>query len=310
MTMQKTEGSANEYLYVLPPEILNHFKFSRVIRQLYMTDLGFYPSARAHYVHREHGANAWILIFCTHGRGEVRSATKTWPVTRGSIVLLPPDRLHTYYASAEAPWDIFWVHFTGALVADYLPQEARQGDGFVHVQLTAEADISLLMSQFGQMIRSLSTGFSFEGVFYASQVLAMTLAYIALQTESARGDHFTSNDYITQTIQYIYAHLSEPITAAQLTAQVGVSESYLNRIFRQTVGTSINRFVTDIRTQQASHYLQDTALSVQQIAQRVGYADQYYFSRVFKKRFGVAPRTYRQQRHFPPPDPLTEGGRT
>lgn len=46
--MKKLHGFENEYLFVLPPVILNNFNFSKVIKLLYITDLGFYPKARYH----------------------------------------------------------------------------------------------------------------------------------------------------------------------------------------------------------------------------------------------------------------------
>lgn len=294
--MKKLQGFANEYLYVLPSDVLNNFSFSKVIRQLYITDLGFFPQAKFHFVHREHGAKEWILIFCTHGRGTIRSATAEWQLSQGSIALLPPDKEHTYFASAENPWDIFWVHFSGDLVEEYIPQETAQNDGFMVLNHTSDDDMAMLMSQFWQMIQALSGGFSYQAVFYASQLLGTTLAYVSLHSKLPKSHYTMGNEYITQAIQYVYDHLEEKVTFSTLTKYLGVSASYLSRVFRQTVGTSVNQFIIDIKTKQASHYLQDTNLSIQQIAERLGYTDQYYFSRVFKKNFGVSPRTFRNQR--------------
>lgn len=293
--MKKLHGFENEYLFVLPSTILNNFNFSEVIKLLYITDLGFYPKARYHFAHRNHGAKEWILIFCTHGKGTVKSATEEWQIENGSIVLLPPNEEHTYYANDDDPWDIFWVHFTGNSIDEYIPQEALQKNGFLIIDKTSTEDMQMLMSQFWQMIQALSAGFSYQSVFYSSQVLGATLAYVSLQSFLPHDAYTMGNEYITKAVKYIYDHFEEKVSLSTLTEVLDVSKSYLSRIFRRTVGTSVNRFILDIKMKQACYYLKDTNLAVHQIATRLGYDDPYYFSRIFKKVMGSSPRIFRNQ---------------
>lgn len=291
--LKKQQGFANEYLYVLPTSVLNNFSASPILQQLYLTDIGFYPAAAGHYVHREKGAAEWILIFCTQGRGQVVFDGTTWPVTRGTMVLLPPAKAHTYYADADQPWDIFWVHFAGDHVDDYLPQEAASESIVVQTR-TDHEDMAMLMSQFWEMIRTLSGGFSYAAVFYAAQILSATLAYLSFHSPQAQTTPI-GNEHVTQAIQYVYDHLDSKVSLHVLAAQVNVSPSYLNRVFQANVGSSVTQFVTKIKVQQAEHYLIDSTLSIQQIAQRLGFSDPYYFSRVFKRNVAISPRTYRDQ---------------
>ena len=73
--MKKLHGFENEYLYVLPSEVLNNFTFSDIVKQLYITDLGFYPKAKFQFVHRDNGARN-DFTFCFYGVN-----------TRSSIIL-------------------------------------------------------------------------------------------------------------------------------------------------------------------------------------------------------------------------------
>jgi AraC-like DNA-binding protein len=291
--VKKQQGFPNEYLYVLPANVLNNFSASPILQQLYLTDIGFYPAAAGHYVHRKTGAAEWILIFCTQGRGKVIFDDRIWPVTRGTMVLLPPGKAHTYYADDDQPWDIFWVHFSGNRVGEYLPQEANS-DSIVVQTRTNREDMAMLMSQFWEMIRTLSGGFSYTAVFYAAQILSATLAYLTFHSPQAQTTPI-GNEHVTQAIQYVYDHLDSKLSLHVLATQINVSPSYLNRVFQANVGSSVTQFVTKIKLQQAEHYLIDSTLSVQQIAQRLGFTDPYYFSRVFKRNLSISPRAYRNQ---------------
>ncbi|WP_082404108.1 helix-turn-helix domain-containing protein [Lacticaseibacillus sharpeae] len=291
--MAKQQGFMNEYLYVLPADILRNFASSPIIKQLYITDLGFYPQAQDHYVHRKQGTAEWILIFCTHGAGTVESMGTVAAVTRGSMVLLPPNQEHTYYADKDDPWDIFWVHFTGTRLAEYLPALVADNPKMVVQTRTNPQDVNLLMSQFQQMLAALAAGFSYNAVFYAAQTLGMTLAYLRLHEEKTQAPTM-GNNIINQAVQYIYDHMDVKVSLADVSREINVSASYLSRIFGRTVGLSVNQFILQVKVQQATHYLVDTTLPVQQIARNLGFADQYYFSRAFKKIMAVAPLQYRK----------------
>lgn len=295
--MHKLEGFANEYLFVLPNEILRQFDYSSIIKDLYITDLGFYPRAKYHYVHRPLGANEWVMIFFTSGEGTVESQTQKWPMSRGSIIIMPPDVEHTYFASEKYPWDIFWVHFSGKLVHEYLSIPAKAKNTFRYSKEISEDDINYLMSLFWQMIQALTSGFSFEAVFYDSQILGTLLAYMNMHSKLPGEKKNMGNEHLTKAIQYIYDHLDQRITLRKLTNYLGVSVSYLSRIFKKNLDMGVNEFITSVKIKQASHYLQNTNLSVQQIAQGLGYSDPYYFSRAFKKVYKISPVNFRKTYH-------------
>ena len=72
------------------------------------------------------------------------------------------------------------------------------------------------------------------------------------------------------------------------------SPSRLAHLFREQVGVSIVRWREDQRIMRAKLLLQTTPMPVAVIGQQVGYDDQLYFSRVFKKRVGMSPSDYRK----------------
>lgn len=74
------------------------------------------------------------------------------------------------------------------------------------------------------------------------------------------------------------------------------SPSYLTKIFQQQYQMSPLKFITQMRLSQAKHYLShNPELSVKQVSEMIGYQDQGYFSRLFKKNTGVSPLDWRNQ---------------
>lgn len=77
-------------------------------------------------------------------------------------------------------------------------------------------------------------------------------------------------------------------------ARLYISPNYLRTLFKQQVGESFVEYLTRIRMEKALKLLDDVTLKVHQIAERVGYIDQHYFSICFKKYYGLTPTEYRE----------------
>lgn len=209
-----------------------------------------------------------------------------------SIIILPKNQEHRYFSSTDDPWDIFWVHFKGKLAAQYLPETVNKVFFSKHISDTSADSI---MSLFWQIIQTFVPGFSYDRVFFASQLLSVLLAQVAFKLTDISSST-SNNQYVNKAIQYIYDNIGQPLRLNDISKHIGISESYLSRLFKNSVNTSINQFITTIKIKQASHYLQYTNLTIQTIAHRLGYVDSYYFSRVFKKEIGIPPRKFRQQK--------------
>ena len=73
---------------------------------------------------------------------------------------------------------------------------------------------------------------------------------------------------------------------------VCLSPDYLSRIFRQETGISFHQYLNNVRITKAKELIRTTALRLTDISQMVGYDDQSYFTKVFKRTAGIAPGEY------------------
>ena len=103
---------------------------------------------------------------------------------------------------------------------------------------------------------------------------------------------------VYNSIQYINTHYSEKITLDSLSRQVHLTQTYLSRIFREETGETITAYICRIRIDRGKDLLRHKALSVADIAQMVGFEDQSYFTRVFKKQVGCSPLQYRDRHNL------------
>lgn len=98
-----------------------------------------------------------------------------------------------------------------------------------------------------------------------------------------------------QLIRFMQEHYAEPLTRESLAHTFHYSVPYLSKHFRRETGASIIDYLIRIRMDKAGALLQQTDLTLQEIATSVGYADVSYFIRMFKKHTGVTPKQFKDE---------------
>ena len=99
---------------------------------------------------------------------------------------------------------------------------------------------------------------------------------------------------IHQTVQYLNTNYSEKITMEQMAQRVYLSPSYFSRVFKEETGESFTTYLTRIRIERSKSLLSQKSIRLTDIAQLVGFEDQSYFTKVFKKQEGMPPLRYRE----------------
>lgn len=102
-----------------------------------------------------------------------------------------------------------------------------------------------------------------------------------------------ANHFVYEAREYIEEHYAEDLALTDVAEQVGISGGYLSMMFSQTLGCGFVDYLNQVRIDHACIYLEQNYLKNYEIAYRVGFRDERYFSRVFKKLKGQTPREYR-----------------
>ncbi|SEU25802.1 response regulator [Paenibacillus sp. NFR01] len=117
----------------------------------------------------------------------------------------------------------------------------------------------------------------------------------ALLRRLAQGSAQTPDSKLIQEIkEYLEQNYSRELTLQHIAERFFVSRENVSRKFKQITGENLSDYLTGLRVGKAKALLQNTALRLSQISELVGYEDEKYFSRVFKKATGLTPREYRK----------------
>ena len=100
---------------------------------------------------------------------------------------------------------------------------------------------------------------------------------------------------VTQTVQYIEDHYASPIVIPRMARMMNLSTESLARCFKKHQGETLGRFITKVRIREAARRLTHTSDSIDLIAEKTGFPNRSYLSRVFKRVTGESPARFRRQ---------------
>lgn len=103
-----------------------------------------------------------------------------------------------------------------------------------------------------------------------------------------------NNDLYTRILHYLNEHHNEKITIEDMAEALHYSASAICHIFKKRNGMGISAYLTELRMKEAKNLVENTKLSITEIAYAVGILDSGYFSKLFKKSFGLSPMAVRK----------------
>lgn len=289
-TTGKADGFKDEEYIIIPTESFADYAEHPLVRTVYPTDVGFFPKAAAHYREREEGADQYILIYCTEGRGVIEVEDERYELGPSDAFCIPPNIRHKYYADQKNPWSILWVHFKGENTVYFSMEERRL------VHMNSRHSDNRIMVLFHSLFRVLHRNYTLGNFIYISQVLSLILSEIYFREKTDESS--VQNRHVTMVIRFMYQNLKRGLSLEDISEEVKLSKSYLNSIFKSQTGRSPVEFFIHLKMQEACKLLKSTDMYVYEVSSELGYDDQYYFSRIFKKVVGMSPKDYKNGDYF------------
>jgi len=279
----------NQKLLVLPEEVINDISAHPLVRNLYITDIGFFPNAKYHYIERAEGCKQNILIYCTRGEGYVITNGNKTRVCRNNLLIIPKNLPHIYASSEENPWDIYWMHFKGE--TDIHLIQNNSAITLVDVPLSA---LPVLTHLFDEIFDALSGGSAISNILYACYSFSYFLATVLFMPYNKHEVKDKKTIYVENSIELMKNNIDKMLTLNDLTSCNNLSKTQLTDIFKERTGYSPIDYFIRLKIQKACHNLDFTDMTISEVAEKIGYHDQYYFSRLFKKIMGISPSDYRK----------------
>ena len=243
------------------------------------------------FIDRPHGMKGFILNLTIKGKGRVFDGENGFDCLPGDMLLFQPKTPHYYGRASDSPeWHHRRVYFRPRAywTACLQWQDAREGVGR-HLNETLRAEFDRLFASIEQTHNS--------GRRFAEELAMNLLERLLLRAveEDPRSHQQVRDPRIIEACQYVTNHLASEVKIEEVARHVCLSPSRLAHLFREQMGVNLLRWREDQRVIRAKLLLQTTQEPIASVGREVGYDDQLYFSRVFRKRVGVSPSDFRRR---------------
>lgn len=240
---------------------------------------------------RPKGRKDYQLLYIAAGQGHFFINGQERVVSAGNIIVYLPGQPQEYVYYKDDKTDVFWVHFTGSDVERIIDcYNIRLPENILYIGTSP--DYQWL---FGQIIQEMQLCRPrFEELI--SLLLRNIFILISRNLIKAnRADNSLENE-VELAMHYFRENYRSEINVEDYALSRGMSASNFYRVFKQISGSTPLQYILKLRLSNAQNLLENSNLSIAEIASAVGYENPLYFSRLFNKHIGVSPSEYRKMR--------------
>jgi len=228
------------------------------------------------------------LVYITSGEGVFSCDGKTYQVKPGCVMLLLPGLKHMYKPLSETGWKEYWVGFKGVYFLRLL-EEGRFSPENIFFQTGLHNSIVSFFNQIFDEVRSQKPLYQFK----TSALILSLLAEILTRERRTEQPNFYE-EIISKAKYLMESNVFSAINLPVISDQLGISTSRLNEIFKTYTSMTPYQYYIQIKIHKAESLLEQENISVKEAAYRMGFEDQYYFSRLFKNKTGISPSDWKK----------------
>lgn len=236
-------------------------------------------------------ANNFLLHVIIDGCGEYHNEAtgERLELASGQGFLISPGDVSRYQADHNEPWTYYWLEFNGVKALSLMRQA-----GFTD----SESTYQVLDSNQLQQITDI-----FERILEAeSETLVIAHTYQLIHEIQASGqseqviiEEDAQHFLIKEAVKFIVRNYVKPIGVEDIADHCSLSRTYLTRLFKEEVGITPSKYLSQYRLSQAQELLKDPDYTIGEVAELTGFSNQFVFSTAFKKEFGAPPSAWRKE---------------
>lgn len=231
----------------------------------------------------------YVIHFVLDGKGICKYSDDVYELSKGQCFLIRPNQKVYYQADGVFPWKYCWIAFSG-IQASSLIEKTDFYNGSCVTGFTDLKDVENTIIQHTK-IETIHSKRYLLGVSYLLRIFS----HINIKPLPEDNTHGIKGRHLEIAINFIDRNYSTHIKVEDIAYHTGVDRKYLNSLFKQLMNVTTQQYLLNKRMEQATILLNNKQLSIKEVAHSVGYYDALLFSKMFKNKYGVSPKGFRNR---------------
>ena len=232
-----------------------------------------------------------VMYYILNGKGTFNSSVHhVAKLQKGDLFMVPRSRTCYFQADHDDPWEYFWIGLSGAGTNEMIKASNLPNKNFLR---------QIQKTDFFETLKELYSTLNEEH----SLLNNVKIASLTYQLFYHLIDEFPNHPPVSKTpkidqyqiaIDYLNKNYTDPTcNIVELCNRLGVSRSFLYSLFRKNTKISPQKYLMQLRMEAAKKELLNTTHNLKEISKKVGYGDEFTFSKAFKRYSGVSPNVFR-----------------
>lgn len=231
------------------------------------------------------------LMYICSGRGSFTICGRSYAVEKGMLLYICPNEPYTVRMEPDRPAGCLTVHFSCA--------DVRFDEGAWSIRGAAPLltrhfawklrNPSLIEGQFRNLVDRWNE--KLPGYELVTRTLFQQMVIDVARDFRRQSPGRAAPAKVEDAVQYMRRHVEGKLTLPALAEAVRLSPAHLSRTFREATGYTVIEYFNKLKIDRSKEFLAE-GWKIREIAQKLGFADEFYFSRLFKKLEGVSPSEF------------------
>ena len=232
----------------------------------------------------------FLLYFIKEGSATLLSNGKESQISAPGFFVNYPHSQNTYCANKNTYWSIKWIVIDGSVIEKYLSLMGMSPEK-PYIKLNDTFEIEMLFDELYE---------TFDKTSVSSKIYCISLVHKLFSLLIENSSHPKSeNKYVLSALEMIGRNFSDPnFNVGSLAKMLGLHYNYFSIQFKKETGISPQKAIMEYRINSACKMLRFTNAPIKEVALKCGFADEFYFSRRFKKEKQLSPSEYRLNRNY------------
>ncbi|SFQ24943.1 transcriptional regulator, AraC family [Caldicoprobacter faecalis] len=258
--------------------------------------------------HSKRNIDSFVLIVGLQGTAYIQQDKEKYEVKPGNVLILLPYTTHFGYEISKESVSYYWCHFycknssivdestfTKELFVPKIEASIHNDCNYVMVPIySSYTNTDRINILFNQLLHvAYSDYYTSYGASYLLTLIMMELTQQTISDHIQKLKDDETNGKFIKMLEWIRINIENNISVCDIAREFNYNPDYLSRMFKQKIGISLIKYINSLKITKAKKMLLCSDNSIKEIAYKLGFTDEKYFMKLFKKMENITPTQYR-----------------